>query len=173
MFTVLLSILACTSDKGDSGLSDPSTFEGGSFQFTSIAVNDQCLDGAFDVLFLPDGNSSDWQYPIELPSWDDMPQSYSISLQDPFTDMAITANQGPNETISISDGTQTGILFNANAYPDCLVDLGVNAAISLIDGQSVSGIATLTVTNAIGDTCPLFASDPCTVLLDFQGVRLQ
>ena len=173
MFTVLLSILACTSDKGDSGLSDPSTFEGGSFQFTSIAVNDQCLDGAFDVLFLPDGNSSDWQYPIELPSWDDMPQSYSISLQDPFTDMAITANQGPNETISISDGIQTGILFNANAHPNCVVDLGVNAAISLIDSQSVSGIATLTVTNAIGDTCPPFASDPCTVLLDFQGVRLQ
>ena len=53
MFTVLLSILACTSDKGDSGLSDPSTFEGGS-NLTSIAVNDQCLDGAFDVLFLPD-----------------------------------------------------------------------------------------------------------------------
>ena len=87
--------------------------------------------------------------------------------------MAITASQGPNETISISDGIQTGILFNGDAYPDCVVDLGVDAAISLLDSNSVSGIATLTVTNAIGDTCPLFSADPCTVLLDFQGARIQ
>ena len=167
-----LTLFACTSEKGDTAGIAANSFEAGSFQFTSIAVSDQCLDGAFDVLFLPDGTSSDWQYPIELPSMDDLPQSYSISLQDPFTNMAITANEGPNSTISIDDGSQTGILFNEDAYPDCIVDLGIEAAMTIVTNDSVTGIATLSVTNAFGDTCPLFSGDPCTVLLDFQGVRL-
>lgn len=167
-----LTLFACTSEKGDSASVDPDSFTAGSFQFTSIAVSDQCLDGAFDVLFLPDGTSNDWQYPIELPSMSDLPQSYSISLQDPFTNMAITANEGPNGTINISDGSQTGILFNGDAYPDCIVDLGIEAAITIVTNDSVTGIATLSVTNASGATCPLFSGDPCTVLLDFQGVRL-
>lgn len=169
---LLLTFLSCTSEKGDSAESASANFEAGSFQFTSIAVSDQCLDGAFDVLFLPDGTSSDWQYPIELPSLDNLPQSYSISLQDPFTNMAITASEGPNGTIRISDGSQNGILFNENSYPDCLVDLGIEAAITIVNNDSVNGIATLSVTNAVGDTCPLFNADPCGILLDFQGTRV-
>jgi hypothetical protein len=124
------------------------------------------------VLFLPDGTSSDWQYPIELPNYEDLPQSYTVSLQDPFTNMGITTSAGSNGSIVISDGLQLGILFDANSYPDCVVDLGIEAVITVIESDTLSGRATLSITDPTGDTCPPFDSNPCEVGLDFQGSRL-
>lgn len=166
----LFFLTACASSKSDT--SSTEAFQGGVFQFTSVAVDDYCLDGAFSVLFLPDGTSSDWQYPIELPNYEDLPQSYVVSLQAPFTDMGITTSAGSNRSIVISDGLQLGILFDETSYPDCIVDLGIEALITVIDNDTLSGRATLSITDPSGDTCPAFGSNPCEVGLDFQGYRL-
>ena len=80
--SLALTLAACAG-KGtdDTGAWDPSDFSGGSFIFTSTAVDDSCLDGAFTALFLPegDGTTNDWAYPVELPAWSALPAAYAFS----------------------------------------------------------------------------------------------
>ena len=147
------------------------SFQAGAFQFTNQAVDDQCLDGGFNVLFIPDGTSSDWQNTVELPSEEELPKSYTIELQEPFSSMAVTVSSGGDGVLVIEEATQEGVLFDEDNYRDCLVDLGIQADINIIDENNITGVATLSVTNSQGETCPQFNSSPCNILLDFTGIR--
>ena len=61
---LLSTFVACGEKTEDTA--EETSFESGSFLFTNQAVADQCLDGGFNVLFLPDGTPNDWQNEIEL-----------------------------------------------------------------------------------------------------------
>jgi hypothetical protein len=167
---VALTLAACGDKDGDF---DPADFEAGSFVFTSVAVSDACLDGAFSTLFLPegDGTTSDWQYPVELPATADLPASYTVQIQDPFGDVAVTVTDGGPGLMTIDGAAITGVEFNADSYPDCLVDMDVGVEIVIDDNDTVHGTATMSTSNVVGDSCPVFSADPCAVVLDFDGVR--
>jgi len=144
---------------------------------TSTAVDDTCLDGGFVPLFLPegDGSTNDWQFPIEIPSWTDMESgsTYSIELQEPFSSMSVTVTQGDADGQAILTGArQTGVAFNEESYPGCVVDMGIDALIILNGDDNVNGYATLSIDNADGEFCPEF-DVPCAVELDFTGVTTQ
>ena len=168
-------LFACTADKSDTAdtpLSD-TEFQGGNFQFTNSSVDDQCLDGAFSVLFLPDGTDHNWEYPVELPSDSATPATYDIQLQDPFSVMEVTVESGSSSgSFIIANAVQQGVLFNEDSYPDCTVDLSIDATITATDSNNITGQGTLSVIEYTGDTCPPFASSPCSILLDFYGSRL-
>ena len=163
--------LSGCGDKDDTGAAAP--FEAGEFQFTNTAVSDACLDGGFTVLFLPegDGSESDWAYPVELPGWDSLPASYSIQLQEPFSSMEITVTEGGADQFAMEGALQSGVVFNEDSYPDCTVDLSIDATINIETSSSVTGQALMSVSNASGDTCPVFNDTPCQVALDFYGSR--
>ncbi len=168
-----LLLVACGGGKTDAGTDEPYSWDGGIFQMTSYAVDDSCLDGGFVPLLLPegDGTENDWQYPVEVPSWEEMeePVTYTISLQDPFTNMEITAARGEADgQIDITSLGQTDVLFNEDAYDDCVVDMGIDALIVLDGAENVHGYAELRIMDARGDSCPLFET-PCSVDLDFTG----
>ena len=168
-----MTFLAGCGDKDDTG--DTSGFETGEFQFTNTAVDDACLDGGFTVLFLPEGSGTenDWAYPVELPAWDSLPATYSIQLQEPFSSMEITVTDGGSEQFAMAGALQTGVVFNEDSYPDCTVDLSIDATINIETSDAVTGQAFMTVDNPSGDTCPVFSSGtPCQVTLDFYGSRL-
>jgi hypothetical protein len=167
------AFVACGDKTEDTSLegSDETGFESGSFQFTNQSVADQCLDGGFNVLFLPDGSPNDWQNEIELPNEADLPSSYDIELQAPFSTMGITVSDGGDGVYIIEEALQEGVLFDADNYANCIVDLSVEATINLVDSDNVSGEATLSVVSSSGDTCPTFDAAPCNILLDFTGVR--
>lgn len=170
---ILMAALVGCGDKDDSG-SSGDAFEAGEFQFTNTAVSDACLDGGFTVLFLPegDGSESDWAYPVELPAWDNLPATYSIQLQDPFSSMEITVTEGGTDQFAMAGALQTGVVFNEDSYPDCTVDLSIDATINIETADSVTGQAFMSVDNPSGDTCPVFDSGtPCQVTLDFYGSR--
>jgi len=147
------------------------------FQMTSYAVDDGCLDGGFVPLLLPEGDDStnDWEHPIEIPSWEEMETggvTYEIDLQEPFTGMEVTASQGEAKgQVTVSSLGQTDVLFNEDAYDDCVVDMGIDALIVLDGAENVHGYAELRITDARGDSCPLFET-PCTVDLDFTGALI-
>jgi hypothetical protein len=162
-------LLAC----GDKTETEP--FESGSFQLTNTAVNDQCLDGAFTALFLPegDGTTHDWQYPIELPSDSELPSTYKIQLQEPFSEMEVTVvSGGDSGTFAIDNATQNDVLFDEANSADCVVDLSISATITVTDNDNVTGQGTMSVVQHTGETCPEFNASPCKILLDFYGKRL-
>jgi len=162
-------LLAC----GDKTETEP--FVSGSFQLTNTAVDDQCLDGAFDVLFLPEGSGTthDWQFPIELPSDSDLPATYNIQLQEPFSEMEVTVvSGGDSGTFTIDNATQNDVLFDETNSADCVVDLSISATITRTDNDNVTGQGTLSVVEYTGDSCPVFSASPCNILLDFYGKRL-
>ncbi len=170
---ILLAALTGCGDKDDTGSS--ASFESGSFQFTSNAADDACLSGAFALLFLPegDGSENDWAYLIELPAWDSLPATYSIQLQDPFSDMEITVTEGGTDQFAMAGALQSGVVFDEDAYPDCTVDMSIDATINIETSDSVTGQAFMTIDNPSGDTCPVFDNGtPCQVTLDFTGIRL-
>ena len=175
MAGLALLLAAGCGDKDDSGGGFTYTdFEAGSFQFTSTSVSDGCLDGAFTVLFLPEGagTESDWTYPVELPAWSSLPSTYTIQLQAPFSDMSVTVEEGGVAQFSLDGAQQTGVEFNADSYPGCLVDLDIAAELDIDSNDTLTGAASMQVSNATGDTCPTFTASPCALVLDFYAVRL-
>jgi hypothetical protein len=173
----LLFLSACAGDSGTSADGDKDySWDGGLFQLTSNAVDDSCLDGGFVSLLLPegDGSTNDWAYPIEIPSWEAMADgvTYEIVLQEPFTGMEVTATQGAAAgQVSVASAGQTDVLFNEDLYDDCLVDMGIDVLMVLDGAANVHGYAELRITEAVGVSCPLFAT-PCSVDLDFTGLLI-
>lgn len=173
VLTTLL-LAACNGKSGDSGTFDYTTFKAGNFQFTSYKVDDGCLDGGMGVLFLPEGEGTTqaWKYPIELPSWSDLPATETLHLQDPFYDMDVTIVEGGAGIMSVQGAEQTGVYFDKDNYADCTVDMNIDASVTLHDADNVSGTASMSVSNVNGSTCPTFTEDPCSLTLYFTGTRL-
>ena len=170
-----LSLAACAG-KGpdDTGAWDPTDFSGGSFIFTSTAVDDACLDGAFTALFLPegDGTTNDWAYPVELPAWSALPAAYAVQLQEPFSAMDVSVVEGSSVGVLVVDGAaQTGVEFDADAYPGCLVDMDITVDITLDDDDNAHGVASLATSSFDEPNCPVVAADPCALTLDFVATR--
>ena len=63
------------------------------------------------------------------------------------------------------------VLFNADAYDDCRVDMDIDALIVLDGAANVHGYAELHITDSRGDSCPMFET-PCSVDLDFTGALI-
>ena len=172
---ILFPLMACTNTKNDTSeeIIDAEEFDGGNFQLTNSSVEDQCLDGAFTVLFLPDGTEHDWAFPIELPAEVALPATYNIQLEEPFSTMEVTVSSGGSSgSFVIENAIQEDVLFNADAYPDCIVDLSIEATLIATDSDNLTGQATLRVMEHTGDSCPVFTTSPCDILLDFFGSRL-
>jgi hypothetical protein len=169
--TLVSLFISCTNSKTDTAQSVD--FVGGNFQFTNSSVDDQCFDGAFSVVFLPDGTAHDWAYPVEIPDEDALPATYNIQLEEPFSVMEVTVSSGgSNGSFVIGNALQEDVLFDEERYQDCIVDLSIEANITAVDNDNISGQATLQVVEYTGETCPDFAPSPCNILLDFSGARL-
>lgn len=173
-WAALTALLAAgCGDKGDTGGFDYTQFEAGGFTFTSTAVSDACLDGAFGVLFLPEGagSTNDWANAVDLPAWDSLPSTYPIDLQEPFSTTEVTVEEGGAGLFVLNGVEQTGVEFDADNYPGCLVDLDISAELSIDSNDALTGSADMSVGNPSGDTCPAFSATPCQVVLDFVATR--
>jgi hypothetical protein len=167
MLTLFL-FLAC-----ESSASDPAGFQGGDFQFTTTGVDDQCNDGAFDVIFMPEGTPEDFETPIEIPSTSDLPATYTIDLQDPFTEMQVTVDAGASEDqMEALGATQTGVELDADSWPGCLVDASIDIYLTIIDDNTLEGSAALHTSSYDEDSCPAVSADTCDIKLDLSAARI-
>lgn len=167
MLFLLLSV-AC-----DSSATEGEGFEGGDFQFTTTGVDDQCNDGAFDVIFMPEGTPEAFENPVELPGVADLPATYSISLQAPFTSMEVTLTEGASADQMEAEGAvQTGVELDADQWPGCLVDSTIDIYLTIVGDNEVTGNAILNTTSYDESSCPAVATDPCDIKLDLSGQRI-
>ena len=157
-----------TSDTGVDDLA----WAGGQFQMTSHGVADNCADGGFSTLLMPEGTDipADWSHLIEIPAWEDMEGrvTYNIQLQDPFSEMEVDVTQGGTVgTIEMSGGSQEDIpLFDDDT---CFVNLGISATIQIVDDENVTGQATIIFIDSSGQNCNF--EQNCEMMLDFTGVK--
>jgi hypothetical protein len=169
-----LTLAACDGAKTDDTAA-ASDFDGGSFQFTTTAVDDQCLDGAFDTLLMPEGADTpyDWENSVEIPAVGDMPSTYTITVQAPYNDITVTVENPSADKISVAGAQATGVEFDPDTYPGCTVDNSIDVDLTIVDADTLQGTAVLHTSNVTGDSCPIFDADPCDVTLDVTAARIE
>jgi hypothetical protein len=165
-------VMACSGKEIDSASFEAPNFYGLEHRITTYAVEDNCFDGAMALLFMPQGEEvpQEFQYPVYIPSLDELPINYEISLREPFVGMQITATDGGDGHISIGDGQMDEVELGG-AFGECLATMDVVADIT--PGLTAFNIAsTVTISNLRGDDerCPVPLSEACTVTLYMESV---
>jgi len=175
-----LACVACDEEGASNGSSNRAfPFPEGDFQFTTTHIEDGCLDGTLNLLFVPHGLETpwDWVYSIKLYPPEALPQTYGIRLRDPFGEMNVRVEQidALNER---AVGVQNeGVLLNQTLYGDCVADLDADVAIELLGEDRGRARAALIMSNPRGaeGRCP--DSDRldagCQVLLTLDVHRVQ
>jgi len=172
-----LVLIGCPAADDDDDVADDDTaggFEAGQFAFATHAVDDGCLNGAAEAIYMPQGPAvpEDWDSAIELPSFDLLPSTYTIDLPDPIGSLEITLEAGTGDQFVMQEAVLEDMLFDETSYPDCIVDAAVAATLNVQTDDHVTGTVSLTNTNYEGTSCPQVQADPCDVVLDVQADRL-
>lgn len=179
IFGAALALAACgdddtTADAGTGGgTGGTEAFVGGTFQLTTHAVSDKCLDGGLDLLFMPDGAGTpyDLANKTELPGTADLPSTYKIQLQAPFAAMDVTVTAGATAgAMAIKDAKQAAVAVDAAKWPNCKADMTINADITVDGADTVSVNAKISVDKWDGSDCPA-ADAGCLITLDMKGAR--
>jgi hypothetical protein len=171
-----LVLIAC-GDKDDTASGfDHTTFEGGTFQFTTTGVSDGCFDGSFEPIFMPDGadTPNDWAVTTELPAWTDLPSSYELALPAPFLAMDVTVEEGGEALMVLAPTAQPGaVVLDEDNFPNCMVEITISADLTIVDADNIQGFATLETAGFENDpdNCPVVQSDPCEISLDITAAR--
>ena len=150
-------------------------FPAGVFQLTTYGIQDNCLDGGLEILFMPQGSQTpyDLANTTEFFAYADLPKSYNISLQAPFTDMPVTVEQDGLNKMKVENSLQTDVELDNATYGDCNADMAIDADIVIVDADNLTLSVELEVSDwqSSGQTCPTPKTDPCKVTLDMRGVR--
>jgi len=154
---------------------DPASWEGGDFQLDVLAVNDECLGGAFEALFMPDGPAEPETlvHTVRLPGYADLPVAYTMDLSAPFLSMPVTAESDDGIAFQLRGDTVDALALGFASFGDCTITASVNAVFIPTSPSMASGSATIDVSDPRGndDRCPLFDADPCAVELDLSALR--
>ena len=167
-------LLACAKDVAtDSGNFALEDFSGGLFQVSTLAVEDGCMDGAFDLIFMPEGadTPSEWGTATEFPAFSALPSTYEIALQEPFSAMEVTLSEASGG-MSVGDANQTGVELDDAAWPGCRVDMGITADLMVHSNDHLMGSAVLTTSSFDEESCPAVSSEPCQIVLDIDATRI-
>ena len=165
-FLPLMITIGC-SEAEDSG--PDFQWTGGDFDFLTTDVDDACLEGALEVLFMPEGPATPnaFEYPIYLPSYPELPMTYSVDLREPFVGMEITVREGVEGELTIRNSVMESVELGAATYGDCVVTMTVDADLVPTSASAIEGNATIEISEPRGsdERCPILDSDPCTVEL--------
>ncbi len=167
---VALFALGC-GDEEAPDLADTVDFASGEFQITTHSVVDECLDGGLNLLFMPEGDETPWgwEFPIELYAESELPRTYDIQLRDPFGAMTVNAvDSGVDlqQMIANKDGVSLG-----SQYGDCVANIDSVVEMSLVDSNTAEGLASLSLSNPVGDDCPVDLPPSCSVFLSIEAAR--
>jgi hypothetical protein len=169
---MLLWLIACQEPEVSAGFD----FVGGDFQFYTVIARDECLGGALEAVFMPEGPDARhaYEYDIYVPSADELPMSYDVDFREPFVGMPVTVEDGGDGTFAIRGSVMESVVLDEVKYGDCAVTMAVDADLTPADADLVEGQARLEVSDPRGadELCPVFAADPCTVTLELEAERL-
>jgi hypothetical protein len=151
---------------------DPADFTSGDFQFSTQAVSDGCLDGGMEVLFMPEGIPTEFANPIYIPAVDELPATYEIDLQDPFSEMEVTVT-GDEDTRTVTGAVNNNVEFDDDNYPGCLVDSSIDVDLTVDSADELHGTATMHTTSFDEGGCPVVDTDPCDIIATLTGERVE
>ncbi len=172
---LLMALLVAGCEADDDSQQDPERevlrleeLTGGDYQFYTLAVSDGCLDGALEALFMPAGPATRhaFEYPVYLPSADELPISYSVDFREPFMGMDVTVDRLDDSTLDVDGSTMQAVALGGTSG-DCVADMEADAEIWPVASDEVEGAAVIEVRDPRGDDelCPVFDADPCQVAL--------
>ena len=168
-------LLACGSADKDTGSQGPMVWTAGNFDFYTQTVADDCLGGALEVLFMPEGPNepNPFEYPIYLPATEELPYSATIDLRAPFTEMPVTIEDDASGGFKIRGAVMDSVELGSAAYGDCVVTMTVDVDLSTEDVNNLEGSADISISDPRGSEgrCPVFTSDDCTVALTLTAIR--
>lgn len=152
-------------------------WEGGDFDFYTLATTDACLGGALEALFMPEGPDTPhpFEYPVRIPGYDEVPVSYDIDLREPFVGMPVTVDAAEDGTFEVRGSVMPEVELGWAAYGDCAVTMTVDADLLPTDPDTAEGEARIAISDPRGEDerCPVFSSDPCEVDLSLRAVRAE
>ncbi|MBN2798066.1 MAG: hypothetical protein JXX28_02875 [Deltaproteobacteria bacterium] len=162
---LLILLLACGDDQGPSEALSLTDLDAGTYRFHTLSVRDGCLDGALEVLFMPEGPDSahPFEHLIPIPAASDLPASYPVDFRAPFVGMDVTVT-AQGETLVVDGAPMVGVALGG-ASGDCAVDMEADVRLTRASATELQGSATLTVGDPRGaqGLCPVFDQDPCAV----------
>lgn len=171
-----LSILSVTALLTSCGVDDPPfDFDAGEFEIFTLLVDDQCLDGGLDALFMPLGTDEPWRWPhaVDVFPPSELPRTYDLNLREPFGQMEITAEPGSPTEQQLLVHPNPSVLIGPAQFGDCVIALEGSVYVELTGTDRIEGVASLTMSDPRGDErCPADMPPSCPVLLSFEGNRL-
>lgn len=145
---------------------------GGDYQFLTIAVQDSCLDGALEAIFMPNGPATahPFEFPVFLPDADATPSTYDVSFREPFVGMTVTVESAGDHLV-ITNSVIDAVRLDADRYGDCDVTISIDADLAPAGAGVAAGEAVLSLSNPRGadGRCPAFDADPCQVTLTLRA----
>lgn len=150
------------------------TFPSGDFIISTNLVDDRCLDGGLNPLFMPMGDAEPWRWPYAIALYEpsELPKTYVISLREPFAEMTVTAYQTDPTGQQFVAQTNPRVELGPDRFGECVVELDGVVNILLLDSNRLEGIAALQMRNPRGDErCPADMPPTCEVILSFEGTR--
>ncbi len=173
---LVLALFGCKPPGGDDDDGDPGQYDGGEFQFTTVAVEDGCLDGALEALFMPDGPSvpNPWTYPVHLPAFEDTPETYPIDLREPFMGIVVTVEDGGDDRLRVADAVMESVLLGEEQYGDCVVTMTAGVDLQVVSASRCEGTIAIALSDPRGDDgrCPVFDQVPCTMTLTVEAEEI-
>jgi len=168
-------LLACGGTDKDTGAEADQPWHDGEFDFYTQSVEDGCLEGALEALFMPDGPEvpHEFEYPIYLPGYDQLPYTSTVDLRAPFVEMPVTIEDGGDGDLAMRGSVMESVALGAASYGDCVVTMTVDADLSPVTADEVEGSASIAISDARGDDgrCPVFSSNDCQVHLTLTALR--
>jgi hypothetical protein len=170
--TLLLLALACGGAPADDAEGDgesTAVWEGGELDFVTRAVDDECLGGALEALFMPEGPNTPhpFLYPVYAPPYDALPSSYDVDFREPFIGMPVTVTEGDDGVLEIRGSVMDEVTMGFT-WGDCVTTMAVDADLFPTGATTLVGEARISISDPRGEQerCPVFDQDPCTVTLD-------
>lgn len=146
----------------------PEDIVAGEYQFFTLAVEDGCLDGAMEALFMPGGRDvpHPFEYAIRVPAWDETPVSYDVDFREPFVGMPVTV-ESTEDGLAIRGSVMEAVLLDEQRYGDCVVTMSVDADLWPVAEGVLAGEGRIDVSDPRGaeGRCPVLDADPCGVQL--------
>ena len=175
MRLMAMIMLACSSPPKDTAVAQTPPWRGGEFDFSTSSADDECLGGALEALFMPEGpdEPSPFEYPIYLPEPEELPYSGSIDLRDPFTGMPVTIEDAGDGDLQMRGAVMEEVELGSASYGDCVVTMTVDADLHPVTNDEVEGAAQIAISDPRGEDgrCPVFTSEDCTVQLGLTALR--
>jgi hypothetical protein len=112
---MVLLLMSCAGD-------DPADeLRSGDYEVSTVAMRDDCLDGALEALFMPEGPATPhiFEFPIFVPAVADTPMDQELSLREPFVSMPVHIVHEGQGRLSFSGAVMEEVLLDEGLYGDC------------------------------------------------------